>query len=61
MKWRGLEERVTWFADKNFSNQHTCCGINVLSLSKALEDNKKYLIAIADEEIVSEVKIEIEK
>ncbi|MEE1258101.1 MAG: class I SAM-dependent methyltransferase [Lachnospiraceae bacterium] len=61
LKWRGLEERIECFVDRNYEEIKQCCGRNVISLCEALKKNRKYLVAIEDEQIAKTVKRDIEE
>lgn len=61
LKWRGLEERIECFVDCNYEEIKQCCGRNVISLCEALKKNRKYLVAIEDEQIARTVKRDIEE
>lgn len=61
LKWRGLDDRIDCFVDKNYEKIKQCGGKEVISLSKSILKNKKYLIAIENEQIAKDVKKEINK
>lgn len=60
LKWRGMENRVYCFVDRNFDKIRSYSEKDVISLDAALNKNIKFLIAVEDRKISSEIKKEIE-
>lgn len=56
LKWRGMEDRIYCYADQRFDTLKECYGKEVVSLEKAVNYKMKFLIAIDDMQIASEIK-----
>lgn len=61
LKWRGLEDRIVCFSDQKYETIDKCCEKDVISLSEAIQKNRKFLISIEDRQIVDKVRMEIEQ